>query len=184
MKTRSLIETKTVWAFEHLLEEADAQWKAGETQKAAELTEKALGYYRGAFMGHEGEQPWSMGTRFLLKASELHTDISTASSRSFAHEIDDVVFLEVAVDKFEGLFGNAEVFRIGRVKPGPVAARIDHNEPLRRNAENIQNYSFLGKWKVRSPQICRLFTTCIVKFKIYLEVVICRSQGLATGLCC
>lgn len=60
-----------VWAFEHLLQQADAQWKTGETQKAAELTEKALDYYRGPFMGHEVEQPWSVGTKERLRSMFL-----------------------------------------------------------------------------------------------------------------
>jgi len=62
-----------VWSFEHLLEAADAHWKAGETQKAADLTEKALGYYRGPFMGHEVEQPWSMGTKERLRSMFLRS---------------------------------------------------------------------------------------------------------------
>ena len=34
----------------------------------------------------------------------------------FPHEIGDLDFIEVAVDKLQGLFGNAEVFWIGRVQ--------------------------------------------------------------------
>jgi hypothetical protein len=72
-------------------------------------------------------------------------DLSGFRQFDFAHEIGDLVFLEVAADKVKGLFGNEQVFGIGRENVGPVAQRIDQKEPLRRNAENVLNYSYLGK---------------------------------------
>ena len=66
----------------------------------------------------------------------------------FAMEIGELIFSEMAVNEIEGLFGDAQVFRIGRVEPEPVARRI-HEEPLRRNAEKIQTYSYLGQFKTR-----------------------------------
>jgi len=71
------LDEKYCWvdirAFEHLLGKADAQWKAGEIESAVELIEKALGFYKGPFLGQEVEQTWSMGIRERLRSMFLRS---------------------------------------------------------------------------------------------------------------
>ncbi|MEW6374861.1 MAG: BTAD domain-containing putative transcriptional regulator [Thermodesulfobacteriota bacterium] len=62
-----------IWAFEHLLEKADVQWKAGKAESAVELIEKAVGFYKGPFLGQEVEQPWSMGISERLRSMFLRS---------------------------------------------------------------------------------------------------------------
>ena len=59
------------WAFEYLSESADAQWQAGKTDRASELTEKAIGFYKGYFLGQEIEQPWAMTMSERLRSMFL-----------------------------------------------------------------------------------------------------------------
>jgi DNA-binding SARP family transcriptional activator len=61
------------WAFECFLERADAQWKAGKTDSAVELTEKAIGLYKGPFLSQEGEQPWVMSMSERLRSMFLRS---------------------------------------------------------------------------------------------------------------
>lgn len=59
------------WAFERLLGEAEVKWRDGITERAAHLTEKAIGLYRGPFLGQEMEQPWTMATSERLRSKFL-----------------------------------------------------------------------------------------------------------------
>ncbi|MDI6763476.1 MAG: BTAD domain-containing putative transcriptional regulator [Thermodesulfobacteriota bacterium] len=71
------LDEKYCWvdirAFEHLLERADVQWRAAKTGSAVELIEKALGFYKGPFLGQEVEQPWSMGISERLRSMFLRS---------------------------------------------------------------------------------------------------------------
>jgi len=60
-------------AFEHLLEKADVQWKAGEIENSVELIEKAIDFYKGPFLGQEVEQPWSMDISERLRSMFLRS---------------------------------------------------------------------------------------------------------------
>ena len=61
------------WAFEYFLERADAQWKAGKTDRAVELTEKAIALYKGPFLGQEIEQSWTMTMSERLRSMFLRS---------------------------------------------------------------------------------------------------------------
>jgi len=71
------LDEKYCWvdirAFEHLLEIADARWKAGEIENSVELIEKAIGFYKGPFLGQEVEQPWSMDISERLRSMFLRS---------------------------------------------------------------------------------------------------------------
>jgi ATP/maltotriose-dependent transcriptional regulator MalT/DNA-binding SARP family transcriptional activator len=71
------LDEKYCWvdirAFEHLLEKADVQWKAGKIESGVELIEKALGIYKGSFLGQEVEQPWSMSISERLRSMFLRS---------------------------------------------------------------------------------------------------------------
>lgn len=71
------LDEKYCWvdirAFENLLERADAQWRAEKTEGAVELLEKALGFYKGPFLGQEVEQPWNMGISERLRSMFLRS---------------------------------------------------------------------------------------------------------------
>ncbi len=56
-----------VWAFEQLLEQAEAQWRKGNEEEAAQLTEKALEIYKGPFLRQEGKEPWALSINERLK---------------------------------------------------------------------------------------------------------------------
>jgi LuxR family transcriptional regulator, maltose regulon positive regulatory protein len=60
-----------VWAFEAILEEAEAQWKKGGVEKAINLVEKATAIYRGPFLAKEIEQPWTISLRERLRSKFL-----------------------------------------------------------------------------------------------------------------
>jgi DNA-binding SARP family transcriptional activator len=60
-----------VWAFEHLLGEADGKREEGLTEKAAELTRKAIEMYRGPFLMGEMEQPFVTSFRERLRSKFL-----------------------------------------------------------------------------------------------------------------
>jgi len=49
-----------VWAFERILEQAEAQWKEGQKDRAVKLTEKAIELYKGPFLGQKSEEIWAM----------------------------------------------------------------------------------------------------------------------------
>jgi ATP/maltotriose-dependent transcriptional regulator MalT/DNA-binding SARP family transcriptional activator len=71
------LDEKYCWvdirAFEHLLEEADARWKAGEIESGVDLIEKATSFYKGPFLGQEVEQPWNMGISERLRSMFLRS---------------------------------------------------------------------------------------------------------------
>jgi DNA-binding SARP family transcriptional activator len=71
------LDEKYCWvdirAFEHLLEQADAQWRIGKTEVAIELIEKAIDFYKGPFLGQEVEQPWSMDISERLRSMFLRS---------------------------------------------------------------------------------------------------------------
>jgi len=71
------LDEKYCWvdirAFENLLEKADAQWKKGEVEDAVELIERALGFYKGPFLGQEVEQPWNMDISERLRSMFLRS---------------------------------------------------------------------------------------------------------------
>ena len=52
-----------VWAFERLFEEADSKRKERLTESSIELTQKAMGMYKGPFLAGEIEQPWVISIR-------------------------------------------------------------------------------------------------------------------------
>jgi ATP/maltotriose-dependent transcriptional regulator MalT/DNA-binding SARP family transcriptional activator len=60
-----------VWAFEQILEEADARSKEGKKEVANGLIEKATEMYRGSFLGREIEQPWATSLRERLREKFL-----------------------------------------------------------------------------------------------------------------
>jgi len=62
-----------VWAFEQILEQADARWKEGKKEVALGLIEKAIEMYRGAFLGREIEQPWATSMRERLRGKFLRS---------------------------------------------------------------------------------------------------------------
>ncbi|MBI5409693.1 MAG: AAA family ATPase [Nitrospirae bacterium] len=59
-----------VWAFERFLGEADINWNKGLSDNAAQLTEKAVRMYQGAFLSREPE-PWITSTREKLRSKFL-----------------------------------------------------------------------------------------------------------------
>jgi DNA-binding SARP family transcriptional activator len=65
------------WAFERLLSRADTASSRKNTDKAAELTEKALSTYKGVFLSGDALEPWAVSrrerlrTRFLLAVNRL-----------------------------------------------------------------------------------------------------------------
>jgi len=61
------------WAFERLLEEADTRWREGPSERAVQLTEKAIGLYRGPFLGREVEEAWAMSMRERLSNKFLRS---------------------------------------------------------------------------------------------------------------
>ncbi|HUL37605.1 MAG TPA: BTAD domain-containing putative transcriptional regulator [Thermodesulfobacteriota bacterium] len=52
-----------VWAFEWLLEQAEAEKKRGSAEKAVHWIEKAIGLYKGPFLADEIEQSWMISAR-------------------------------------------------------------------------------------------------------------------------
>ena len=60
-----------VWAFEHLLEEADTKREKGLTERSVELTQKAMEMYKGPFLSGEVEQPWVISIRERLRRKFL-----------------------------------------------------------------------------------------------------------------
>jgi ATP/maltotriose-dependent transcriptional regulator MalT/DNA-binding SARP family transcriptional activator len=66
-----------VWAFERLLEQAEAQWKKGKGEEAAQLTEKALEIYKGPFLRRDVKESWALSmnerlkTKFMFYISKL-----------------------------------------------------------------------------------------------------------------
>ncbi len=60
-----------VWAFERLLGEADGRRKEGLTEKAAELTQRAIEVYRGPFLAGEREQVLVTSFRERLRSKFL-----------------------------------------------------------------------------------------------------------------
>jgi len=57
-----------VWAFERLLGEADGKRKEGLTEKAAELTQRAIEVYKGPFLFGEMKQPFVISFRERLRS--------------------------------------------------------------------------------------------------------------------
>ena len=45
-----------VWAFERVIEKAEEAWKAGQTERAVQLSEKAINLYRGRLLGPDQEE--------------------------------------------------------------------------------------------------------------------------------
>jgi LuxR family maltose regulon positive regulatory protein len=70
-----------VRAFERLAEEAQARWKKGLTDKAIQLSEKAMEMYTGAFLPGDMDQPWSLSLRERLKGKLLGTVNRLADER-------------------------------------------------------------------------------------------------------
>jgi len=60
-----------VWAFEHLLGEAEVRWKKGQMDRGIQLIEKAIALYHGAFLAREMEEPWTMSTSERLRTKFL-----------------------------------------------------------------------------------------------------------------
>ncbi len=74
---RLILDGKHCWvdvcAFERMLERADAQWKRGRRENAAQFTEKALNIYKGSFLATEIEQPWAIPMRERLQGKFLRS---------------------------------------------------------------------------------------------------------------
>ena len=62
-----------VWAFEQILEQAEARWKEKKKEVALGLMEKAIEMYGGAFLGREIEQPWATSLRERLRGKFLRS---------------------------------------------------------------------------------------------------------------
>ena len=60
-----------VWAFETLVEKADALLKQKKVDQAIETTEQALSLYKGAFLSGEKEEPWTVSPRERLRSKFL-----------------------------------------------------------------------------------------------------------------
>jgi DNA-binding SARP family transcriptional activator len=56
------------WAFERILEQAEARWKEGQKDEAIKLTEKAIELYKGPFLGQKIEEPWAMSPSEQLRS--------------------------------------------------------------------------------------------------------------------
>jgi LuxR family maltose regulon positive regulatory protein len=57
-----------VWAFEWLLETAEAEKKRGSPEKAVQCIEKAIDLYKGPFLADEIEQSWMISPRERLRS--------------------------------------------------------------------------------------------------------------------
>ncbi|MEA3223189.1 MAG: BTAD domain-containing putative transcriptional regulator [Thermodesulfobacteriota bacterium] len=60
-----------VWAFERVLNEAEALWKKGEKKQAISLYERAIVMYKGHFLAEGSEEPWMIPMRERLKSKFL-----------------------------------------------------------------------------------------------------------------
>jgi DNA-binding SARP family transcriptional activator len=60
-----------VWALENFLRQADIQRQEGRIDASLQLTEKAIGMYRGSFLDGETEQPWMVSLRERLRSKFL-----------------------------------------------------------------------------------------------------------------
>jgi DNA-binding SARP family transcriptional activator len=60
-----------VWAFDSILEQANAQWKEGKLLDAAQLMEKAIEIYKGPFLAQEIEETWKISLTELLRSKFL-----------------------------------------------------------------------------------------------------------------
>jgi LuxR family maltose regulon positive regulatory protein len=56
-----------IWAFEHLISQADASWQKGETENALGTADKAMSIYKGHFLADETEEPWMASARERLR---------------------------------------------------------------------------------------------------------------------
>jgi DNA-binding SARP family transcriptional activator len=61
------------WAFNSILEQADAQWKKGIIDDAVRLTEKAIEIYKGPFLAQETEKAWKISLSELLRSKFLRS---------------------------------------------------------------------------------------------------------------
>ena len=72
---RVSLDDRSCWvdmrAFQQLADEAQAGWKKGLTEKAIQLSEKALEMYTEAFLPGDVDQPWSLSLRERLKGKLL-----------------------------------------------------------------------------------------------------------------
>ena len=62
-----------VWAFDSILEQANAQWKKGKMFDAAQLMEKAIEIYKGPFLAQEIEETWKISLTELLRSKFLRS---------------------------------------------------------------------------------------------------------------
>ena len=62
-----------LWAFESILEQANAQWKEGKILGAAQLMEKAIEIYKGPFLAQEIEETWKISLTELLRSKFLRS---------------------------------------------------------------------------------------------------------------
>jgi len=60
-----------VWVLENIWRQADTQRQEGRMDASLQLIEKAIGMYRGAFLGGETEQPWMVSLRERLRSKFL-----------------------------------------------------------------------------------------------------------------
>ena len=60
-----------VWALENIWRQAETQRQEGRIDYSLQLTEKAIGMYRGSFLGGETEQPWMVSLRERLRTKFL-----------------------------------------------------------------------------------------------------------------
>ena len=92
-----------VWAFEQLLKQAETQWKKGQVEEGAQLTENALEIYKGPFLRQDVKESWALSmnerlkTKFMFYISKLGDHWQKAEQREKAVkcylrglEIDDL----------------------------------------------------------------------------------------------
>jgi LuxR family transcriptional regulator, maltose regulon positive regulatory protein len=72
---RLTLDPKYFWvdvrALEYLFEEADGKRKEGLAEGSVQLTQRAIGMYRGPFLSEEIEHPWVISTRERLRRKFL-----------------------------------------------------------------------------------------------------------------
>jgi two-component SAPR family response regulator len=61
------------WAFEHIFEQADTNWKEGQVDRAVKFTQKLIQMYKGPFLGGEIDEPWKVSIHERLRSKFLES---------------------------------------------------------------------------------------------------------------
>jgi DNA-binding SARP family transcriptional activator len=64
------------WAFEHIFEQADTNWKKGQVDRAVKFTQKLIQMYKGPFLGGEIDEPWKVSIRERLRSKFLESIVT------------------------------------------------------------------------------------------------------------